>query len=117
MQVEIKQSQVNQDGLWWVVATLPSGLAHDSFQTKEAALDFALCFYGVDLGPKPKMAPKTTHAKTVEYNTTSTSCNCPDRSIRGGSYTLPTGERVCKHIKHYRDSLQAVAMTLRMVGV
>jgi hypothetical protein len=42
MTVDIKPSQ----GKWWVIAHLPSGKAHDSFDTQAEALDFALSFYG-----------------------------------------------------------------------
>lgn len=42
--IEISQGR---DGLWYVVATTPSGLCHDSFILKVAAFDFAATFYGV----------------------------------------------------------------------
>jgi len=42
MTIDIKPSQ----GKWWVIAHLPSGKAHDSFDTQTEALAFALDFYG-----------------------------------------------------------------------
>lgn len=122
MNVRIAQSKVNLDGIWYVIAEAAHGTEHTPCATEAEAVAFALDYYGVDLTPSPKtiktaaMAPKTTHAKTVEYNTTHNHCTCHDYSIRGGSYTLASGERVCKHIKHRRESVLAVRLALR-VGV
>lgn len=44
MKIEVRQSR--QDGLWYVVAHLSSGLAHDTFFTQAEALQFAASFYG-----------------------------------------------------------------------
>jgi hypothetical protein len=97
---------------FWLVADLAMGLCHDWFQTEAQAIDFALCFYGVDLSPKPKAVKPTTHAKVVEYGTTTNTCGCPDYQIRGGSYTV-AGRKVCKHIQAVLDTALAIKISLK----
>ena len=45
-----------------------------------------------------KEIPLTTYNKLVGYETSLTSCNCPDFQNRGGSYVREDGSRTCKHI-------------------
>jgi len=110
MTITIRPAKEGQG--FWIVADMSMGLCHDWFATEAQAIDFALCFYGVDLSPKPKAVKPTTHAKTVEYGTTHTSCGCPDFQIRGGSYSV-AGKKVCKHIKHRLDSDLAIKISLK----
>ena len=47
MKIEISFNK--SDRLWYVVADLPSGKAHDSFATIAEALAFAKAFYGASI--------------------------------------------------------------------
>jgi len=54
-----------------------------------------------------KTIPKTTNEQILKYNTAFEICHCPDFESRGGSYidTL-TGDRICKHMAHYRANVR-----------
>jgi hypothetical protein len=99
MQIDVMPTKNTQG--WVVVAHTESGDCHDFFATKEAALDFALRFYGGRVVPI-KRIPKTTEAKLRHYCTTRNSCQCQDRRNGGGSYLDPRGSRICKHIHAVR---------------
>lgn len=51
--------------------------------------------------------PKTTNEQILKYNTAFEVCHCPDFQSRGGSYIDPVnGDRVCKHVAHYRANVR-----------
>lgn len=49
-----------------------------------------------------KTIPTVSDQQIAKYNTTYYSCDCQDRTIRGGSYIVD-GQRVCKHMARQRS--------------
>jgi len=61
------------------------------------------------------MAINSTSLKEKQYKTTYNFCNCPDRKQRNdGSYTH-NGERVCLHIKDFREAQDKAKATINML--
>lgn len=46
--------------------------------------------------------PQASDESIVKYDAKWGSCNCPDYTHRGGSYTV-SGDRVCKHMARQRS--------------
>lgn len=96
MTIEIKQ----KDAHWVVVADTPSGKEHTGgFESQEAAVKFAQEYHGGVIHNHQNTAPATTQEQCNKYEATCTSCGCPDKVNRGGSYTFGPLQ-VCKHQAH-----------------